>query len=108
MFWQAAHLRVGEVNVTFNVNPSCRTTASEIQFLQLYLRLIVSDIISSDIILAFSNHAIQFVYNVLGCGAFMEAQYSISALHEKRRSCRADLHECHAIIIIQQSISVGN
>lgn len=52
----------------------------------------VSDI-SVDIILAFPNHAIQFVYNVLGCGAFMEAQYSISALHKKRRSCWADLHE---------------
>lgn len=26
------YLRVGEVNITFNVNPSCRTAASEIQF----------------------------------------------------------------------------
>lgn len=29
-FWRVAHLGVGEVNITFNVNPSCRATASEI------------------------------------------------------------------------------
>lgn len=81
------HLGIGEVNITFNVNPSCRTAASEIQFLQRYF--VITD--SSGIILALANHTIQLVYNVLGCGALVEAQCSIPSLHEKACSRRADL-----------------
>jgi len=91
------YFRVGEVNIAFNVNPSCRTAASEIQFLQHYLRFIVSD--SGGVILAFPNHTIQLVYNVFGRGALVKTQCSISTLHEKSRSRRTDLCEHHAIVV---------
>lgn len=103
------YLGVGEVNVAFNVNPSSRTAASEVKFLQHHLRFVVSDS-GGVVVLTLANHAIQLVYDVLGRGALVEAQCPVPAFDEKSRPRRTDLFnnrdECVYTYVYRREISL--